>query len=223
VVLGEVAIKYFSSASEIGQGESSTKFELRQHFQRLLSLQTRQQKLMGNQSLCSSLGQWFQSNLFDTVLAVVPLAGEADLLPWLSTLSVGGVNLAFPRLGEQGLEFRHCAAIGPWELNPLGVRQPLSSHPVWVPVAGEHILALIPGLGFSQGSALRPGFQRLGRGGGYFDRFLSARPQGLVAFGYGFGFQMAAELPLDPHDQPLDGLILGPGSDIFEQGVHLWH
>jgi len=216
-------IPHFSYASGIRQGAFGSKRELRQHFQRQLGLQTPDQRLLGSRCLCSLLKEWFCSDPFDTLLAVVPREDEPDLFPWLRTLSGSGTNLAFPRIALHGLEFRLCDTVGPWELHPQGVRQPVSSQPVWVPAAGERILALIPGLAFAPGSALRPGYQRLGRGRGYFDRFLSARPQGLTAVGYGFGFQMVGELSLEPHDQLLDGLILGPGSDILEKGVHLWH
>jgi 5-formyltetrahydrofolate cyclo-ligase len=61
-------------------------------------------------------------------------------------------------------------------------------------------LVIIPGMGFdAQGG-------RLGKGKGYYDRYLS----GLSAVKLGFGFEAqvtAAKLPLETHDISLDGLV----------------
>jgi len=46
---------------------------------------------------------------------------------------------------------------------------------------------------------------RLGRGGGYYDRFISQRGRCLVC-GLAFGGQLLDELPAEPHDRPVNML-----------------
>jgi 5,10-methenyltetrahydrofolate synthetase len=46
----------------------------------------------------------------------------------------------------------------------------------------------------------------LGRGGGFYDRLLADRREGTRVLGVAFAFQMAAELPLAPHDVRMDAV-----------------
>ncbi len=61
-------------------------------------------------------------------------------------------------------------------------------------------LAFVPGLGFD-----RKG-RRLGRGAGYFDRFL-ARLSGAEKIGLAFRCQMVKRVPVAKHDLPVDQVI----------------
>jgi 5-formyltetrahydrofolate cyclo-ligase len=62
-------------------------------------------------------------------------------------------------------------------------------------------LILVPGLAFS------PDGHRLGRGGGFFDRFLSGRGSGAYKLGVCFAFQLLDELPTESHDVTVDAVI----------------
>ncbi len=62
-------------------------------------------------------------------------------------------------------------------------------------------LILVPGLAFT-----RTG-QRLGRGGGHYDRLLARTAPGTVKLGVCFGFQLLSSLPTESHDVRLDGVI----------------
>jgi len=61
-------------------------------------------------------------------------------------------------------------------------------------------LMLVPGVAFNPNTG-----ERLGRGGGYYDRLLESF-KGLT-IGVGFSFQLYSEIPIDPTDQPLDLII----------------
>ena len=63
-------------------------------------------------------------------------------------------------------------------------------------------LALVPGLAFDKKN------NRLGRGAGYYDRFLHDLPSGIPAFGLAFDFQVVDCLPLQPHDIPVKRVII---------------
>lgn len=67
--------------------------------------------------------------------------------------------------------------------------------------AGEIEAAIIPGSVFD----VRGG--RLGYGGGYYDRFLVNEAPQARRIGFAFELQLVEQVPLQPHDQPLDVLI----------------
>ncbi len=60
-------------------------------------------------------------------------------------------------------------------------------------------ILFIPGLAFGIG------FERLGRGGGYFDRFLSESPG--IKIGLAYDFQILNSLPVLDHDVKMDIII----------------
>jgi len=66
---------------------------------------------------------------------------------------------------------------------------------------GRIDVALVPGMSFdSRGN-------RLGRGKGYYDRFLSTLPSTLYKIGVCFDFQKVDAVPHESHDIPMDTVI----------------
>jgi len=58
---------------------------------------------------------------------------------------------------------------------------------------------------------------RLGYGGGFYDRTLEGlrAKRATPAFGYAYAAQQAEELPIEPTDQPLDGIVTERGVTFF--------
>ena len=79
---------------------------------------------------------------------------------------------------------------------PLGIFEPAS--PEWVESVD---VVLVPGLAFdAQGG-------RLGLGGGYYDRILSALGDAPVRIGVAFDFQVVSRVPVDMHDAGVDAVV----------------
>ncbi len=72
-------------------------------------------------------------------------------------------------------------------------------------------LLIIPLLAFDHKGA------RLGYGGGFYDRTLAVlrANQALCAIGLAYDFQQVDELPVEPHDQPLDFVLTPSGLQKF--------
>jgi 5-formyltetrahydrofolate cyclo-ligase len=66
-------------------------------------------------------------------------------------------------------------------------------------------LVLVPGLGFAAGGT------RLGRGGGYYDRWLAHLPSSTPTIGIAFSLQICPSLPTLNHDQKVDFLLTESG------------
>ena len=62
-------------------------------------------------------------------------------------------------------------------------------------------LILVPGLAFSKDR------QRLGRGGGFFDRLLGGRAAGAFKLGICFSFQIVDTMPSETHDIIMDAVV----------------
>jgi 5-formyltetrahydrofolate cyclo-ligase len=62
-------------------------------------------------------------------------------------------------------------------------------------------LVLVPGIAFTREGA------RIGRGAGFFDRFLAHRAARAIKIGIAFSFQIVESLPADPHDVKLDLVV----------------
>jgi 5-formyltetrahydrofolate cyclo-ligase len=95
-----------------------------------------------------------------------------------------------------------------------GVREPIGGNPIPIDFID---LVIVPGLGFTATG------HRIGRGMGFYDRFL-AQPEFLgVSCGLGFEEQVIEQLPLLDHDMPLsmlatDGGIRRFASHCIQQG-----
>ena len=81
------------------------------------------------------------------------------------------------------------------EVGPYGALQPLAQAP-----EAEPAVVFVPLVGFTADG------HRLGQGGGHYDRWLAAHPEAL-ALGLGWDCQLADDLPVEPHDQPLRAII----------------
>ncbi len=61
-------------------------------------------------------------------------------------------------------------------------------------------VVFVPLLGFTEH------LERLGQGGGHYDRWLAAHPQ-TVAIGLAWDVQLLDALPVEPHDVRMDAIV----------------
>jgi 5-formyltetrahydrofolate cyclo-ligase len=83
-------------------------------------------------------------------------------------------------------------------LNERGVRvvQPEARRGAALPIEpGEVDVVVVPGVAFTADG------QRLGQGGGWYDRFLAALRDDAVAIGVCFDVQIVDDLPVEAHDR----------------------
>jgi 5-formyltetrahydrofolate cyclo-ligase len=177
-------------------------------------------------AIAIGLPAWAKARL---VLAFLSMPSEIDTLPVIELAFQAGKGVAVPRIDDGDLAFIELA--GDWRSWPLD-RWNIPAPPVTAPVLSTvHIatlpcLALVPGLAFDRDGG------RLGRGKGYYDRFLAsvqaaamqseagqsgtdsspatAVPQpAFTTAAYGYSFQMIPRVPMGHHDIRLQGLALG--------------
>ena len=86
------------------------------------------------------------------------------------------------------------------ESQHFGIYQPRQDRVREVPL-DDIDLVVVPGVAFDRKNI------RLGRGHGYYDRFLSGLPKRTKTIGLAFDFQVLEYLPQDPHDVPVSKII----------------
>ena len=134
--------------------------------------------------------------------------GEAPSVGYIRFFFERGHPIALPRVTtlDKPMEFRlHMDPYGESDLEAgvWGLRQPRTDAPVVVPQ-----VLFMPLIGFTAKG------DRLGQGGGYYDRFLAAHPQ-TIAIGMAWDVQEVADLPTELHDMRLSAIVtptrvLGP-------------
>lgn len=85
-----------------------------------------------------------------------------------------------------------------FKVGPYGIREPAKASPVHLK---DLDLVIVPGLAFDKKG------RRLGRGKGYYDRFLSRLPAGAATVGLAFDFQILPSIPVQAHDVRVDKVL----------------
>lgn len=144
------------------------------------------------------------------VAAYVGIGSEPPSLPLLERLAGAGVHVLLPVV-VAGRTLDWAAFRGESSLaatGPVDLREPTGSRlgPAALRTAG---LVLVPALAVD-----RRGI-RLGAGGGYYDRALSAIAPGAATLAVVFADEVLDVLPAEPHDRPVTGALTPAGVVSF--------
>ena len=142
-----------------------------------------------------------------TVFCFVSTPREIDTHPILLDALKTGKRLCVPRCApERQMDLVHIHSMDDLEAGAYGIWEPKSGLPCLMPE--EIDLAVLPCL-----SCDRQG-GRLGRGGGYYDRFLAVYPGSSVLLCREALLQ--PQLPLEPHDISIPCVITEAG--VYDNG-----
>lgn len=133
----------------------------------------------------------------DLVMGYCPLPDEPDITPVLELLLESGYRLCLPVITpHNGMVAREVTDLKTDLLtNHWHIREPSAFCPEAVPL--DIRLVIVPGRAFTPGGA------RLGRGKGFYDRFLPRTPARRVALAYQCQIYAEDELPVEEHDARL--------------------
>ena len=144
------------------------------------------------------VGEWLAERAPGVVVGFLAMNGEIDMTPLVTqhpeidfalTRTASGMSLTVHPFGA------------PREMHRFGFEQPAADAPRLDP--DEVDVVLVPGLAFSLDG------RRLGRGAGYYDRFLSGVSPVTVALTT--SAQIRQGLPIEPHDVLMDWLATEDG------------
>lgn len=111
---------------------------------------------------------------------------------------VSSKNVYIPYINGKEMTFHKIEGLQGLIVNRFGIKEPDPTLPVGAPDSKS--IMILPGVGFTKKG------ERLGRGGGFYDRYLSKHMNGVkVAIAY--REQIVDNLETDPWDQKADILI----------------
>ena len=131
------------------------------------------------------------------VYGYLPYNQEVRTVPMLQKALEDGKRVAVPKVYGDTMKFLWLEDLSQVEKSEMGIPEPVEDGPV---ADDKTALVLMPGVAFTQNG------DRMGYGGGYYDRFLADEPDHpTVALCY--EFQMVGSLPTEEFDIPVDTVL----------------
>ncbi len=177
--------------------------ELKQQLRKTLRKQRREQDkeaaMAASKSICGKIIELDRFKRSDTILAYMCSKGEVDVGELIRYARLNGKRIAFPLcIDDGGLRILIPNTPTSFKVGAYGISEPDESDSTEIEVSQIDMI-IVPAVGFTRNG------QRLGQGGGYYDRLLQKNDAYTV--GVGFDFQLLESLPLEEHDRSLDCIV----------------
>ena len=127
-----------------------------------------------------------------------PFNFEFNILNILSTLEKKNYRISLPIISKNNkMDFFRWSIFDPLKINNYGIPEPISKKKIYPKIL------LIPLVGFDNQ------LNRLGYGGGFYDRYISkySYKNKITKIGIGFSFQKIKNLPVNKYDKKLDYIL----------------
>ncbi|OGX36284.1 MAG: 5-formyltetrahydrofolate cyclo-ligase [Omnitrophica WOR_2 bacterium RIFCSPHIGHO2_02_FULL_52_10] len=171
----------------------------------LLRNQKEEERLAKSLAIKDKLFQMREFQKAKTILFYASFNGEVKTFEMMSEAQKLGKTIGLPRIAEDKNDFIPLAVVSlerDLELGAYGIKQP-KSNPARVLNKDSIDLVIVPGVAFDQNN------NRLGRGGGHYDRFLAELPPDIPTVGLAFDFQIVDDLSSqEGHDMPVSCVLV---------------
>ena len=184
------------------------KQRLRQTMRTLEQQLSDKYKSASSRAICAHLLAMPEYQAADTVFCFVGTAKEIDTRPILEHALQTGKRLCVPLCTAPGImELREIGSLNDLIPGSYGIMEPKADSPI---INTDDVdFAILPCLTCNHAG------QRLGKGGGYYDRFLSHYRSGTVLLCR--EKLIRDEIPVEPHDYPVPWVLTEVG--MYEDGT----
>jgi len=174
-----------------------SKLVIRKKMQALRDALDPNDKANFDKRICQRLSELVQQRKIKTIHTYLPMGSEVDVYPFIEQMLYKKLTVVAPKcLSEGKLEHLVLQSLDNLEKGMFDTKHPANTNEYF----GAYDLILVPGLAFD----LR--FNRIGYGGGYYDVFLENQ-RDAYKLGLSYPFQIVDQLPREPHDVRLDGVL----------------
>ena len=132
-----------------------------------------------------------------TVYGYLPYNQEVRTVPILEQALRDGKKVAVPKIYGDTMKFLYLDDLSQVEKNAMGIPEPVADTPV---AEDKTALVLMPGVAFTKKG------DRIGYGGGFYDRFLAEEPNH-PTLALCYDFQIVEHLPTEEFDIPVDTVL----------------
>ena len=146
-------------------------------------------------ALCRDIVSFVERCKAHTVALFASLPDEAQTDEAIAALSTC-CRIVLPRIEGDEMNFYDISE--GVEIGSFGIMEPISATPV---EPSEIDVMIVPGVAFTQLGA------RLGRGKGFYDKYLSLNGFKAQTIGVCYPCQLVEELPTESHDKMLDKVV----------------
>ena len=186
-----------------GETLKIAKQNIRNKVSALLRKQKEEDRLKKSLSILKKLFALPEFKRAKTVLFYASFDGEVETLEMMKQSLALGKKIALPNIHTKKKEIIPTYVNDLQEdliLGPYGIKQS-RHHRVKTVELDEIDLSIVPGVAFDRNN------YRLGRGAGYYDRFLVRLSKHIPSIGLAFDFQIVSRLPRQEHDIPMTKVI----------------
>ena len=173
------------------------KKELRRQIREQKRMMTEQQIVSASEKLGELFAQCAAYQQAKTIYGYLPYNQEVRTVPILERAMADGKRVAVPKCYGDEMRFIYMDDLKAVEKGYAGIPEPVADGPV---ADDPTALVLMPGLAFTEKG------DRMGYGGGFYDKFLAQEP-GHPTVALCYGFQMVQQLPTDDYDIPVDTVL----------------
>lgn len=172
------------------------KSELRKEIKRRFKESSIDNRKLWSTELCEYLHNMDHVKSSQVVMAFYPLPDEADIRPLLKRLYDEGKTVLLPEVtGETVMILRRYSPTATMISGSLGTQIPDTE--LFTDYSQIDVI-LVPGVAFDKQG------HRLGRGKGYYDRFLANLPKTSIKIAVCFPYQIVEHVPTEGHDFVMD-------------------
>lgn len=168
---------------------------LRNQMKTLLVGMTDEERNFQSNGICNKIISLPQFRDAGAVYLYYPLKTEPDTAAIFSEAIRLGKRVAYPVITGDELEFRYVSDFSQFKPGALGTKEPDTSVcPLAEPEKDDRPIIVVPGLAFDKNG------RRLGRGRGFYDRYLQKKDFALT-IGCFFKGQLLDCIPYEEHDE----------------------
>lgn len=186
----------------MSEQDSEQKAEIRRQVSAKLAAMSDEQRHDGSVAACSRLTALEVFQHASVVMLYMPLASEVDLTPVAIRCFQTGKTVCVPLVDWKRRDMEPVEVTSfddhVMEVDEHGLRMPRGGAPIPPNLLD---LVVVPGLAFDAHG------HRLGRGGGYYDRFLGRLRRTAATVGLGFDVQITDEVPVNDRDVSVDIVV----------------
>lgn len=177
------------------------KKELRKNIRQTKRLFTNRQLVNMSLSIINKVINHHKVAEAQTVMMYYSLPDEVHTHQAINTLVAMGKTVVLPVvIDNENMELRHYEGEKDLQMGAYNIMEPTGKL---FTRCQDIDVAIIPGMGFDAKG------NRLGRGKGYYDRFLNGTNNKAYKIGVCFPFQLLASIPTNKHDHAVDEVICG--------------
>ena len=175
---------------------------IRQKILTLLRTQKEEDRLKKSKNIAKQLFRRPEFKSSKTILFYAAFDGEVDTSEMIKQAQKLKKRVALPKVNKSKKSFVPILIRNLRDLifGAYGIREPKHNSAHVLDSSGLD-LVIVPAVAFDREN------HRLGRGGGYYDRFLEKLPSGIPTLGLAFDFQIVDRLPRKQHDLAVDRVI----------------